>query len=209
MKKVVPLIFIILGFSLFGIGIYSSFEIYATKKQEKINANLASFVLSALRGEEVKVLDYPEQSFFIFKSSEGKTLTSGGVLQTPIDVNLYLSYHKSHPFVGEVYIYSKRYSFGEFVEELIRNPASLGISLSGILLFLIGVSYMFFQKGVYKEEKVVEKMKEVEQEFLASLGNKLKALRLILATHRIIPQEGAEEAKKIVDGILKEMEKMK
>ena len=209
MKKIVPLVLMILGFFLFGVGIYTSFEVYATKKQQKINANFASFVLSALRGEEAKVLDYPEQSFFIFKSPEGKMLTSGGVLQNPIDVNLYSSYHKSHPSKAEVYIYSKRYSFGEFVEELIRNPASLGISLSGIIFFLIGVFYVFLQKGVYEGEKVVEKIKEVKQELPASLGNKLKALKLILATHSIIPQESTEEAKRIIDDILREMEKRK
>jgi len=198
MKKLVPLVFIVLGFLLFGMGIYTSFEIYATKKQEKINANFASFVLSVFRGEEAKVLDYPEQSFFIFKSPDGKILVSGGVLQNPIDVKLYSSYHKSHPSGGEVYIYSKRYSFGEFVEEVIKNPISLGISLSGILFFLIGTSYMFLQK----EEKVVK----VEQEFPESIKNKLKALRLSLATYRIIPEESTEEVRRILDDILKEIE---
>ena len=209
MKKLVPLVFAVLGFFLFGMGIYTSFEIYATKKQEKINANFASFVLSALRGEEAKVLDYPEQSFFIFKSPEGKMLTSSGVLQNPIDVNLYSSYHKGRPSGGEVYVYSKRYSFGEFVEEMIKNPASLGISLSGILFFLIGVFYMFLQKEVYQEKKVVEKIEEMEREFPAGLVNKLKALRLSLATHRVIPEKSVEEAKRILDDILREMEKRK
>lgn len=46
------------GLLLFGLGIYTSFEIYAIKKQEKINANFASFMLSVYEGKELKKMDY-------------------------------------------------------------------------------------------------------------------------------------------------------
>ncbi|WP_029551555.1 hypothetical protein [Thermocrinis jamiesonii] len=202
MRNLVSFVLMLLGFILFGWGIYTSFEIYATKKQEKISTNFASFVLSVFKGEELKRLDYPEQGFFILKPSEGKVFTVGGVLQKPIDPNAYLSYSKKDLYNNEVFVYIKKYNLGEFVEELIRNPISLGISLSGIILFLTGVLYMLIQKPVYVA-------KQGRKEHQSSLENKLKALRLVLATHKIIPQESSEEAKKILDDILKEMEAQK
>ena len=38
------------------------------------------------------------------------------------------------------------------------------------------------------------------------LERKLKALRLVIATHGKLPKESVEEAKRILDNILKEME---
>jgi len=38
------------------------------------------------------------------------------------------------------------------------------------------------------------------------LERKLKAVRLAIATHRIIPRESIEEAKRVRDNIFKEME---
>jgi len=54
------------------------------------------------------------------------------------------------------------------------------------------------------EGKIVEKT--VEKTYLQGLERKLKALRLAIATHAIIPKESIEEAKRILDDILKEME---
>jgi hypothetical protein len=105
-KRFLSIIFLTLGFLLFGWGIYKSFEIYAIKKQEKINANFASFMLSVYEGKELKNIDYPDQGFFIFKTAEGKIFTYGQVFQNPTDVNMYLSYHKISPTKAEVYIYT-------------------------------------------------------------------------------------------------------
>jgi hypothetical protein len=195
---------VISGLLLFGLGIYTSFEIYAIKKQEKINANFASFMLSVHEGKDLKNIDYPDQSFFIFKSAEGKIFTSQ-LFQNPTDVNMYLSYHKISPSKSEVYIYTRGYSFGEYTEEMLKDPTSLGIALAGLILFAIGV-YKLILQAQHKstEEKIVERI--VEKTYPQSLERKLKALRLAIATHRIIPKESIEEAKRILDDILKEME---
>ncbi|WP_448587607.1 hypothetical protein [Thermocrinis sp.] len=204
MKKFISFGFVVLGFFLFGAGIYTSFEIYATKKQEKVMANIASLVLSVVKGEELKTLDHPDQGFFILTSPEGKKYIFGEVLQNPIDPNMYSHYSKKDPSGGEVVVYIKGYNFGELVEELIKNPSSLGISLSGIILFLTGVFYILSQKP--KEKEAIGEGAETREESYTNLENKLKALRLALATHKIIPKESSEEAKNILDDILKEME---
>ncbi len=200
MKIFLSLIFVILGLLLFGLGIYTSFEIYAIKKQEKINANFASFMLSVHEGKELKNIDYPDQSFFIFKSAEGKIFTSQ-LFQNPTDVNMYLSYHKISPSKSEVYIYTRRYNFGEYTEEMLKNPTSLGIALAGLILFAIGVYKLILQA----QQKSTE-VKIVEKTYPPNLERKLKAVRLAIATHGVIPKESIEEAKRILDDILKEME---
>jgi len=192
----------ILGFLLFGLGIYTSFEIYAIKKQEKINANFASFILFVYEGKELKNIEYPDQGFFIFKPSEEKIFTYGQVFQNPTDINMYSSYHKISPTKAEVYIYTRKYNFGEYIEELLKNPTSFGIALAGLILSAIGIVYMLIPQAQHKstEGKVVEKT------YPQGLERKLKALRLAIATYGIIPKESIEEAKRILDDILKEME---
>ncbi|NAZ23424.1 MAG: hypothetical protein GU346_03040 [Thermocrinis sp.] len=206
MKIFLSLILIILGLLLFGWGIYTSFEIYAIKKQEKINANFANFILFVYEGKELKNIEYPDQGFFIFKPSEGKIFTYGQVLQNPTDINMYSSYHKILPSKAEVYIYTRKYNFGEYIEELLKNPTAFGIALAGLILLAIGIVYILILQAQQKntEGKIVEKI--VEKTYPQGLERKLKALRLVIATHRIIPKESIEEAKRILDDILKEME---
>jgi hypothetical protein len=199
-KRFLSLIFVISGLLLFGLGIYTSFEIYAIKKQEKINANFASFMLSVHEGKELKNIDYPDQSFFIFKSAEGKIFTSQ-LFQNPTDVNMYLSYHKISPSKSEVYIYTRKYNFVEYIEEMLKNPTSLGIALAGLILSAIGVYILILQA----QQKSTE-VKIVEKTYPQDLEGKLKALRLAIATHEVIPKESIEEAKRILDDIFKNME---
>jgi hypothetical protein len=195
----------ILGFLFFGWGIYTSFEIYAIKKQEKINANFASFVLSVCENKELKNIEYPDQGFFIFKTAEGRVFTYGQVFQNPTDINMYSSYHKVSPTKVEVYIYTRKYNFGEYIEEMLRNPTSFGIALVGLILFAMGIVYMLIPQTQQKSTEV----KIAKKTYPPDLERNLKALRLAIATHGIIPKESIEEIKRILDNILKEMEEKK
>ncbi len=192
MKRFLSVIFMISGLLLFGLGIYTSFEIYATKKQEKINANFASFMLSVYEGKKLKKMDYPDQGFFIFKTAEGKIYTYGQAFQNPIDINMYSFYHKKLPSNAEVYIYTRKYNFGEYIEEMLKNPTSLGIAFAGLILSAIGIVYMLIPQAQQKSTEV----KIVEKTYPQGLERKLKAVRLAIATHGILPKESIEEAKK-------------
>jgi hypothetical protein len=195
----------ILGFLLFGWGIYTSFEIYAIKKQEKINANFADFILSVYENKELKNIEYPDQGFFIFKTAKGKVFTYGQAFQNPTDINMYLSYHKVSPTKAEVYIYTRKYNFGEYIEEMLKNPTSLGIALAGLILSAICIVYMLIPQAKQKSTEV----KIAKKNYPPDLERKLKALRLAIATYGIIPKESIEEIKRILDNILKEMEERK
>ncbi|MEJ7555171.1 MAG: hypothetical protein WKI50_04460, partial [Aquificaceae bacterium] len=94
-----------------------------------------------------------------------------------------------------VYAYIKRVSFLEYLNVLLERPFALGISLSGLILFLSGLILLF------KGYKPIEE-KELQEDIL----RKLKALRVSFATSRIIPKESLSEAEKILDDIIKRME---
>jgi hypothetical protein len=78
--------------------------------------------------------------------------------------------------------------------------------LAGLILFAIGIVYTLILQVQHKstEGKTIEKI--VEKTYPQGLERKLKALRLAIATHGIIPKGSIEEAKRIFDDILKEME---
>jgi hypothetical protein len=74
--------------------------------------------------------------------------------------------------------------------------------LAGLILFGIGIVYMLIPQAEQKGTEV----EIVEKTYPPGLERKLKAVRLAIATHRIIPRESIEEAKRILDNIFKEME---
>jgi hypothetical protein len=115
---------------------------------------------------------------------------------------MYLSYHKISPSKAEIYIYTRKYNFGEYIEEMLKNPTSLGIALAGLILSAIGIVYMLIPQAERKGTEV----KIVGKTYPPDLERKLKAVRLAIATHGVIPKESIEEAKRILDYILKEME---
>jgi hypothetical protein len=119
-----------------------------------------------------------------------------------MDINMYSSYHKISPTKAEVYIYTRKYNLGEYIEELLKNPTSFGIALAGLILFTMGIVYMLIPQTQHKSTEG----KMVEKTYPQGLESKLKALRLAIATHGVIPKESIEEAKRILDDILKEME---
>jgi hypothetical protein len=67
---------------------------------------------------------------------------------------MYSSYHKVSPTKAEVYIYTRKYNFGEYIEELLRNPTSFGIALVGLILFAMGIVYMLIPQTQQKSTEV-------------------------------------------------------
>ncbi|MFN3976116.1 MAG: hypothetical protein ACK4LT_03535, partial [Aquificaceae bacterium] len=87
----------------------------------------------------------------------------------------------------------------DYLNILIDKPLTLGVSLSGLILFLFGILLILRNMGVGKVEKVVSTPDE-------SLIKRLKALRVSLAMGELIPRESLQEAKSIVEDIIKRME---
>jgi hypothetical protein len=78
-------------------------------------------------------------------------------------------------------------SFGEIMTELFKTPIALGMFFIGLAIATWIVWSLRKTFVDYLDEELIER---------------LKALRLTIATAKIIPQESSEEAKRIIDIIL-------
>lgn len=189
MKKVYALILIIVGVVFMLVGQLLAFDAYYTHKMKSNATNMAVFLHKFAKGESSIKIPYPQESIVLHRQADGRVFATEGFTQTlkPED---YISGQHGGNTEGLTYVYLKRLSFGEYAQFLINNIFTLGLFLSGLLLLLL---------GIYLSVREAKSSPSVDKEII----NSLKALRLVLATKDIIPKESTEEAKKIVDKIMK------
>jgi uncharacterized membrane protein len=181
----------LLGIFLILLGCIGSFELYIKARQEKINKNVANFILDLYGGNTTLRSVYPEYSAIILKTQSGKVIATDNVLKF-FDENMYFSEVYRDKKGNEVYIYTKKPNIGEYAYFFIENPSAFGMLISGFLICVLGIFLLYIA-----EEKQV--LKATDDKFI----NHIKALRLALSTSRIIPEESIEKAKGILDDILK------
>ena len=193
MVKIISPLLMVLGVFISLAGQWVAFEIYANTKLLRIGENLSQFVHGLYSGDTLIKLNKGDESIFILRTAGGKVITTNNAIG-PLKVEDFIS--ASYSKGGDhVYSYIKRVSFSEYLNVLLERPFALGISLSGLILFLSGLILLF------KGYKPIEE-KELQEDIL----RKLKALRVSFATSRIIPKESLFEAEKIMDDIIKRME---
>ncbi|MEJ7621357.1 MAG: hypothetical protein WKI49_02415 [Aquificaceae bacterium] len=193
MVKIISPLLMVLGVFISLAGQWVAFEIYANTKLLRIGENLSQFVHGLYSGDTLIKLNNGDESIFILRTAGGKVITTNNAIG-PLKVEDFIS--ASYSKGGDhVYAYIKRVSFSEYLNVLLERPFALGISLSGLILFLSGLILLF------KGYKPIEE-KELQEDIL----RKLKALRVSFATSRIIPKESLSEAEKILDDIIKRME---
>jgi hypothetical protein len=201
MRRVwIPLMFI-LGLILIVVGMWMSFELYARKKLSKVNENMAQILYELQAGNNRIRLKNLEENLVVIWLKDGKLITTANFTK-PVDFNGYVSgYYEGT--LGRVYTYTKDPNLGDYLIAIYENPAYLGLTAAGLVLFLLATLLMIRGSELTPapaQEDV--KNKVIDQEFI----KRLKALRLTIATAGIIPKESSEEAKKILDDIIKEME---
>jgi len=188
--KIISPLLMVLGVFISLAGQWVAFEIYANTKLLRIGENLSQFVHGLYSGDTLIKLNNGDESIFILRTAGGKVITTNNAIG-PLKVEDFIS--ASYSKGGDhVYAYIKRVSFSEYLNVLLERPFALGISLSGLILFLSGLILLF------KGYKPIEE-KELQEDIL----RKLKALRVSFATSRIIPKESLSEAEKILDDIIK------
>lgn len=190
-KKLFGASLCLLGIFLILLGCISSFELYIKARQEKINKNVASFILDLYSSNATLRSVYPEYSAIILKTQGGKVITTDNVLKF-FDENMYFSEIYRDKKGNEVYLYTKKPTVGEYAYFFIENPSAFGMLISGVLICVLGI-FLLYTAG----EK--QGVKATDGKFI----NYIKALRLILSTSKIIPEESIEKAKGILDDILK------
>ncbi len=198
MGKALSPLLMVLGALIFFAGQWVAFEIYANTKLSRIGENLSQFVHGLYSGDTLIRLNNGDESVFILRTAGGKVITTNNAIG-PLKVEDFIS--ASYSKGGDhVYAYIKRVSFSEYLNVLLERPFALGISLSGLILFLSGLILLF--KG-YKPIEGKESSKPLLQE---DILRRLKALRVSFAMSGIIPKESLSEARKILDDIIKKME---
>lgn len=193
MKRILGLAFCLLGVFLMLFGSLTSFELYAKERQRKININMAGFILDVYNGAPSSKTPYPEYSTIILKTQDGKVITTENLLKV-FDESMYSSDLYKDKRGNEIYVYVKKPTLGEYLYFFLENPLSFGVLISGALMLFVGLFLLFTT-----EVRAVTSSKEIDDGFI----NGLKALRLTLSTSRIIPEESLDQAKRILDDILK------
>ncbi|MEJ7619908.1 MAG: hypothetical protein WKI46_03690 [Aquificaceae bacterium] len=198
MGKVLSPLLMVLGALIFLAGQWIAFEIYANTKLSRIGENLSQFVHGLYSGDTLIKLNKGDESIFILRTAGGKVITTNNAID-PLKVEDFIS--TSYSKGGDhAYAYIKRVSFSDYLNVFIERPFALGVSISGLILFLSGIVLLLKRDvGIEGKER---------SEFLTreELARRLKALKVAFAMSRVIPKESLSEAKKILDDIIKRME---
>ncbi len=187
---------LIFGFILFFLGQWVAFEIYSFNKLRRIDENISAFIYGLQTRESSIKIPNPSENIFLIFTKEEKLITSDNVLTKPLNTRTF-SYAQYSKNGVRVYAYTKRVEIGEYLATFFENPLAFGISLSGLVVFVMGLALISLGAKTSPETSQ-ESLQQKED-----LINKLKALRISLAMDKVIPKESLEEAKKIVDSIIK------
>ncbi len=196
MRKFIYAILGLLALSLLVSSIYIGIDKFVIERDKKISKNIAVFIVKKEQGEENISLTYPEYTIIITRDKEGNIYNSMG--RANIDFSdLNGSGYAEKGYEANVYI--KKMSINNLVRFLMENYVIMGTIISSFFLFIILYYAIIREIGEASPRKKEEGVK-VNEEFI----KKLKALKLTIATHKIIPEESIEQMKKIVDSLLEE-----
>ncbi|MFN3814090.1 MAG: hypothetical protein ACK4SM_05660 [Aquificaceae bacterium] len=191
MKKILGLTFSLLGLFLLLVGLHTSFDIYVNKRQVRINKNVAKFIVDIQSKSPSHYLSYSEDTLIVLKTEDGKVIATENAFK-PMDPTLYSSSLYKDSKGNEVYIYTKEPTLGSYIYFLLEEPLSSGIMISGVVIFAVGIFLLYMLSGDKQDKKSVDEV----------ILNNLKALRVMLATSKVLP-ESVERAKNTLDIILK------
>ncbi len=201
MKKFIYAILCFISIFILVGTVYISIDRYSVDRDRKISRNIAMFIVKKETGAEDINLEYPEYTIIITKDREGNIYNSRG---QGVDINLNELNGDGYAENGyETYVYIKKMDVSNMLDFISKDYIMIGAILSSSLLVIV-LFYALLREikevPASKEVKVEKKVQKPDEEFL----KKLKALKLAMATYKIVPEESVEQMKKIVDSILKE-----
>lgn len=197
MFKAVSVVLMLLGVVLFFVGQWMAFEVYANGKIKSLSQNMAKFAYSLYNGESLISIPKASENIFLMKTQDGKVIASNNAIG-PLTVEGF-TFGEYKQKGAYVYVYSKKVSLGDYFNLFFEKPLAIGTSVPGLLLFLVGLIIVLR----YSTSTQTQHQDKVQDE---GLINSLKALRASLAMGGLIPRESLEEAKRIVEDIIKKME---
>ncbi|MEJ5339538.1 MAG: hypothetical protein ACK42C_02770 [Aquificaceae bacterium] len=201
MNRAFAPILMVLGVILFLAGQWIAFEIYANTKLSRVSHNMAQFIHHLYSGDTLIKLNRADENVFILRTATGRVITTDNAIG-PLKADDFIaaSYNRDGNLA---YTYTKRVSLSEYLNTFTEKPFALGISLSGAIVFLSGLTLLIREvRGTEQRERKTRGGSMLQEE----LTRRLKALRVAFAMSGVIPGESLSEAKKILDDIIKRME---
>jgi hypothetical protein len=169
--------------------LYISFTDYLYTRDMKILSNVTAF-LTGIGEENKKVhIPYPEETVIMLSRKPAGMFVSANV-GSPIDREKYTQM-TLRVKEGVIYMYVRKVDIIGYLLFISDKPLYIGLLTASFLLYL---SIFYF---TLKEFQLTKK-ETLTEELLA----RIKALRLTLATLKLIPEESVDEMKRIVDAIL-------
>jgi len=171
--------------------LYISFTAYLASRDSMVLANVSTFILRMKEGQREIRLPYPDQTVIVYTakpSGERFVSTNAAV---PIDRDSFIYVSRSIRS-GTLHMYVKKINPLDYVLFVSREPLYIGLLVASVLLY---ISIFYF---TVREFELAQGGRITEE-----LMNRLKALRLTLATVKILPEESVNEMKRVVDSILK------
>jgi len=170
---------------------YISFTSYLAKRDAMILSNVSTFLLKVKKGEKVVKLPYPDYTVMVYtEKPSGEKYVSANVT-APMDRDRYIHIARTLEG-GTLYMYVRRIDPADYILFVSAEPLYIGLLVASFLLY---VSIFYF---TIREFELAH-----EGSLTEDLMKRVKALRLTLATMKVLPEESVNEMKKVVDSILK------
>ncbi len=175
--------------------LYISFTAYLYERDAKLLANVSAFFVGVNKGKEKIDIPYPEYGHIIYRVSPKMTFKSSNPLPTD-----YMSKFTTFQFSfngSKVYVFAKKVNLRDYLDFVSQNVFYLGLLIMSLALYPL-VFYFTLKEFEPKEQVAGKEPGEIPQDLI----NRLKAIRLSIATNKIIPEESAQEIKQLLDEIL-------
>ena len=177
----------LLGFVI--ASLYISFTDYLYTRDSRVLTNTLAFFMKMREGQQRIEIPYPEDTVIMLQQRPaGKFLSTN--VGKPIDRSKYTQI-TLRVENNVAYMYIRKVDVIGYFLFISNRPLYIGLLTASILLYL---SIFYF---TIKEFQLTQRETLTEE-----LLSRIKALRLTLATLKLIPEESAEEMKRIVDAIL-------
>ncbi len=177
----------LLGFVI--ASLYLSFTDYMYTRDNRILSNTLTFFMKMKEDQRKIDIPHPEETVIVVQHRlRGKFVSTN--VGEPIERSKYTQLTiKVEDSVA--YMYIRKIDLMGYFIFISKRPMYIGLITASLLLYL---SIFYF---TIKEFQLTHRETLTEE-----LLSRIKALRLTLATLKLIPEESAEEMKKIVDSIL-------
>ncbi len=200
MKRIILLLVWILLVLFTMASFYISYSAFVDERNKKISEDISALLIAIPR-QSIVYLPYPEL-LAVKINKDGKIMRTANTLK-PVDLSKYdVAVRRIENNSVEVYV--KKPSLDEFMIFLVSKPVFGGLLA---FIFIIYVSFFYLTVSELREVRIIKKVEKRGIDFNKDeLLKKLKAIKLLFHTEKILKGESVEKAKKIVDELIDEIE---